>query len=234
MGPYTFAAQMLLDPTAASNQNFQRSWLRNYGRGVSGQGMTKYILVDPASAKKKDSDYTSLVVIGLGADENYYLLDGIRDRLRLTERADALFQFHRRWRPNGVGYEQYGLQADIEHMEARMVEEEYRFEITPLGGKTAKADRIKRLVPIFESGRMLFPDLLLKTDYEGKVYDLIGTFIEEEYVPFPVGVHDDFFDGLARILDPDFTTVWPKPSIPEKRFAKPAQRPRRATSPWAA
>ena len=234
MGPYTFASQMLLDPTAASNQNFQRAWLRNYGRGVSGQGMTKYILIDPAHARKKDSDYTTMAVVGLGADENYYLLDGIRDRLRLTERADALFQFHRRWRPNGVGYEQYGLQADIEHMEARMVEEEYRFEITPLGGKTAKADRIKRLVPIFESGRMLFPDLLLKTDYEGKVYDLVGTFIEEEYVPFPVGVHDDFFDALARILDPEFTTVWPKPSIPDKRYAKPATRLRRATSPWSA
>ena len=44
-------------------------------------GLSRYILVDPASEKKKDNDYTAMVVIGLGADDNYYILDIVRDRL---------------------------------------------------------------------------------------------------------------------------------------------------------
>ena len=38
-------------------------------------------------------------------------------RLSLTERADALFRLHRRWRPRGVGYERYGMLSDIGSME---------------------------------------------------------------------------------------------------------------------
>ena len=37
-------------------------------------------------------------------------------------------------------------------------------------------------------------------------------FIEEEYYPFPVGLHDDMLDALARIAEPDMTLVWPKES----------------------
>jgi hypothetical protein len=56
------------------------------------------------------------VVIGLAPDENFYLLDAVRDRLNLTERGDKLFGMHRKWRPERVGYEKYGMQADIEYI----------------------------------------------------------------------------------------------------------------------
>ncbi len=36
------------------------------------------------------------------------------------------------------------------------------------------------------------------------------SFIEEEYFAFPVGLHDDMLDALARICEPDMTLVWPK------------------------
>jgi hypothetical protein len=38
----------------------------------------------------------------------------------------------------------------------------------------------------------------------------VHTFIEQEYMPFPVGVHDDMADSLARLLEPDLKLVWPK------------------------
>jgi len=71
--------------------------------------MRNYILVDSASSKKKGSDHTVMVVIGLGADQNYYLLDAVRDRLNLSERCKELFRLHRKWRPERVGYEKYGM-----------------------------------------------------------------------------------------------------------------------------
>ena len=117
MGPYTFAAQFLLDPAAERDQAFLDEWLQYFDPAEgSTDEMRKYLLVDPASSKKKGSDYTVMAVIGLGTDQNYYLLDAVRDRLNLTERGDKLFELHRKWRPERVGYEKYGMQADIEYI----------------------------------------------------------------------------------------------------------------------
>jgi hypothetical protein len=74
-------------------------------------------------------------VIGVGGDKNYYVIDGVRDRLNLTERTKMLLMLHRTYRPLGVGYEKYGMQADIEHIEYVMERQNYRFTITPLGGQ---------------------------------------------------------------------------------------------------
>jgi len=223
-GPFTFSAQMLQNPTADTKQGFQAAWLRHYDGVVEGAGMNTYLLVDPASAKKRESDYTAMAVIGLAADGNYYLLDAVRDRLNLGERADALFALHRRWRPRGVGYERYGQQCDIEHIEGRQAAETYRFAITPLGGALSKPDRIKRLVPLFEQGRIYLPDRLIKTDWEGRAVDLVQAFVEEEYKPFPVALHDDLLDALSRILDEALGAVWPKAKPDDDRYAR-----RRAT-----
>lgn len=235
MGLYTFGAQMLQDPTADKKAGFKEEWLRYYSGRIAGDGMTKYLLCDPANAKKKDSDYTTMGVIGLGSDENYYLLDGIRDRLNLTERWQALSQLHRRWRPKGVGYEQYGMQSDIQYFETQMKDDEYRFEITALGGQIAKPDRIRKMVPIFEAGRFWLPEVLIKTDYEGRQLDVVQMFVDEEYKAFPVALHEDFFDMLARILDEDLKVIWPKPITgPEKdRYALPKRRRNRSGSAWA-
>jgi phage terminase large subunit-like protein len=101
-----------------------------------------------------------------------------------------------------VAYEEYGLQADVEHFEDRMERENYRFKITRVGGKLAKNDRIRRLIPWFEKGRIFLPPKLDKVNHEGKRVDLVQTFINEEYIPFPVATHDDMLDALARFLDP--------------------------------
>jgi phage terminase large subunit-like protein len=219
---------MLLDPAADRTQGFKLDWIR-YWQDRSGSDlsrMNKYLLVDPASSRKKESDFTAMGVIGLGDDNNYYLLDGIRDRLGLTERGDALFALHRRWRPQAVGYERYGMMADVEHFKDRMQRENYRFEITELAGQMAKPDRIRRLIPIFESGRFHLPEVLHKVNYEGIQRDLVHDFIYEEYLDFPVALHDDFFDMLSRIVDPELNAIWPKPVVAEDRYAKPRARVR--------
>lgn len=212
-GPYTFGAQMLLNPRADTAQGFQEGWLR-YWPNQNRTALNLYLIVDPASKKKKKNDYTSMWVIGVGGDGNYYVVDGIRDRLNLSERAKWLFRLHRLYKPLTVGYEEYGLQADVEHMEHLMGETNYRFSITKLGGALAKEDRIKRLVPIFEQGRMFLPDSgVTHINYEKQSYDVIRQFIEEEYVSFPVGSHDDALDCMARILDPELGVQTPTPEI---------------------
>lgn len=216
MGPYTFAAQMLQNPTADKSQGFRREWLQ-YWRPDNWRGMNRYILVDPASKKKKSSDYTVMAVIGLASDRNYYVIDWIRDRLNLTGRAKKLFELHRKYRPQRVGYEEYGAQADIEHIKFVQELENYRFEIKALGGSLAKDDRIRGLVPIFEQGRMFLPNGLCHLDYEQHSYDPTEVFTREEYGDFPVCAHDDMFDDLARIIDPDLDVTWPEEIIEDEK-----------------
>ena len=204
-GPYTFACQMMQNPKADETQGFKVEWLKYYKDHQNGAGMNIYILVDPANDKKKKSDYTSLWVIGLSQDKNYYALDFIRDRLNLAERTRLLFDMHKKWRPLGVGYERYGKDSDIAHIEDKMESENYRFTITEVAGKMAKNDRIKGLVPLFEQGRIYLPRTLHKTNYEKVTEDLVDIFIQEEYKAFPVPVHDDMLDSLARINDMQMT-----------------------------
>ncbi len=204
-GPYIFGCQMLQDPIADQVQGFKREWLKHYASTQTGKGMNIYILVDPANEKKKRSDYTSMTVYGAAPDQNLYVLDMVRDRLSLTERTTKLFELHRKWKqPKGliqVGYEKYGKDADIEHIRDKMEQENYRFPIQEVGGPMAKNDRIRRLIPDFEEGRIWLPVTLNYVDYEGKSSDLVQVFIEDEYEPFPVGQHDDMLDSKARIKD---------------------------------
>jgi len=206
-GPYVYACQMLLDPKADETQGFKEEWLRYASVETRGQNLV--ILVDPASAKKKTSDYTSAWCLGLGPDRNVYVHDMVRDRLSLTQRADMLMNWHRRWQPMAVGYEQYGMMADIEHIKDRQDRENYRFPITSVGGAMPKLDRIRRLIPWFEKGRIFLPPKLDKTNYEGVTVDLVKAFVNEEYLAFPVAAHDDMLDALARFLEEDLPIAWP-------------------------
>ncbi len=219
MGPYTFACQMLQDPRADEVQGFKEEWLKFWQPQRAGtEGMNLYLLCDPASEKKKGSDYTVAMVVGLGADGNLYLVDMVRDRLNLTERAQVILRLHRKHRPKLVGYERYGMQADIEHIQYLQDQQNYRFPILELGGAMPKNDRIRRLIPDFEQGRVYLPQSLIYIDCQNKARDLTLEFIEEEYQSFPVAAHDDMLDCLSRIKDPELKAVFPMPEQEGKRL----------------
>lgn len=232
MGPYTFSSQMLLDPAADRTHGFKDDWIRYYQGASDFSGMNKYLLVDAANEKKKYSDYTAMIVVGLASDQNYYILDIVRDRLSLRERGDAVFALHRRWRPLRVGYERYGMMADVEYIRERQAQDNYRFEIIELGGQLPKHDRIRRLVPLFEGGRMHLPETLSKVDFEGRHVDLVRSFLDEEYRPFPVASHEDMLDALSRICDQELNVVWPKGPVPQERYVRKRERSRAAS--WMA
>lgn len=218
-GPYTFACQQLQDPKAEDAMGFQESWLMYYDAASYQRGEKPwpkswlyYLICDPAGEKKQENDYTVMNVIALGPDRNYYLVDAIRDRLNLKERTAKLFEFHRKYPIYGnAGYEKYGKDSDIEHIEDKMEQGNYRFGIQALGGPQPKNDRIRKLVPVFAERRFFLPYELLFIDYEGKTQNYVEMFIQDEYLPFPVAVHDDMLDCAARIKDPKFAAVFPKP-----------------------
>lgn len=207
--PRTWSALFQQKPRPSEGAEFQKAWIQRYL--TPPKILNKIILVDPSSGKRPDrGDYTSMWVIGLAADRNAYLIDGVRDRLNLTKRVSTLMDLHRKHKPLQVRYEEYGLQADIEAVQMAQEREQYRFKITKVGGSTKKEDRIRRLVPWFENGRMYLPHTLPYTDETGKQHDLMKVFLEQEYEAFPVGRHDDMLDALARLDEPTLKLPFPE------------------------
>lgn len=218
MGPYVASANLLLNPIADSRQTFQRAWFerRFEPASLDHSNMVKCLICDPASKKKKGSDWTTMAVIGKSESRQVYLLDFIRDRLNLAERGSEYMRLHRKWRPQFAAYEEYGLQADIEYVQKLMGERAYHFEITPLGGKLDKHDRINKLIPLCSAGELWLPEALFRTLYDGKVEEQIIVLIEQEFLAWPVPVHDDGMDVIARHFDvPNFD--FPEPAETEHR-----------------
>ena len=236
MGPYTYAAQILLNPKADAMQGFKREWLRYYG-ALKPKGMNGYILVDSANAKRKESDYTSIWAVLLGVDGNYYGYDMVRDRLNLTERTDRVISLHRTLRDLGVKiqqvrWERYGMMADIEALKTEQEKQNYRFDVIEVAGQTAKDDRIKRLIPIFEQGKFYLPKSKHVTDWQKTTVDLVHSFIEEEYYPFPTCLHKDMLDSLSRIAEPELKLVWPKEEKPQ--YVPPPPNIQHTATAWMA
>lgn len=215
-----FRREYRADFEAEAADGFKREWLKTWMYEPKHQEFNVYVLVDPASKKKQNSDYTALWVVGLAPDQNFYVLDVIRDRFNLMERADQVFALVKKWWPRqGTGiievrYEEYGLQADIEYINDRQNRENFRFPVTAVSGILSKEDRIRRLQPSFRQGRWYFPQTRMYKDHSGTVFELISEFTEVEYTMFPGTPprgHFDLLDALSRIIDSKNPPIWPAP-----------------------
>lgn len=210
--PTSWSSLYQQNPSPEGGGEFKKGWVEFYDNPPSRKNTTNLIIVDPANEKSRSSDYTAMWVIGMGGDGNAYVLDIVRDRMNLSERTAMLFKLHRKYRPTEVRYERYGMMGDIDHIKLEMDRLSYRFRIREVKGQVKKEDRIRRLIPWFKDGKIVFPRELVYTDLAGRTHDLVRVFIEEELAPFPVAKHDDLMDALSRLAEPGL--VLPK-HIPE-------------------
>lgn len=158
------AAQMLLNPAAGVEAMFQQSWLRF--TDIRPATLNVYVMCDPASSRKKNSDSTAIFVIGIDSTRNKYLLDGYCHKMGLAERWQKLRDLYLKWSSTPgiqfvkVGYERYGLQDAMEHFEEKMEVEKLGFEIQelawPTEGGNSKYDRIQRLEPDHRAGKFFY------------------------------------------------------------------------------
>lgn len=164
----TVAAQMLQNPLAGNEAMFDVTWFRPYS--VRPTILNVYIMGDPSKGRSTNSDRTAIAVVGIDPLGNKFLLDGVRHRMKLSERWAYLRNFYRKWSKArgvqycGVGYEVYGLQSDLEYFEERMDREEIHFAIRELNwvreGLQSKKDRVERLEPDFRDSRFYLPGLI--------------------------------------------------------------------------
>lgn len=216
-----FAGQFLQEPVPVGGGEFREEWMQwQKPGGIKPKEMNLVILVDAAGGdelnkkKKKTSDWTSMVVVGVAPDNNYYLLDMIRDRLNPTERVDTLFILHRKWngltgKPPKCGYEKYGMMSDTHYIREKQKQDTYNFPIIELGGSMMKEERIRQLIPDMQNGRWYFPPTLTYFDQEGRKFDLVVE-LKGEMASFPRARYDDILDSLSRVYSPDLFLSFPK------------------------
>lgn len=207
MGSYAFAGQYMQSPVPVGGGEFRREYLQWYRLyDFKATGCNIYITVDPANSKKRTSDYTAMCVWALGTDQNYYVVDGLRERLDPTERIERLFALHRKWnaisgKPPRVGYERYGMMSDIHYLLERQRTENYRFSVTEITTQVRKEDRIRRLLGPMSERRVWLPDDLYYRDAKGLSKSLMNDIVEQEMLMFPVAAHDDFLDAMSMLFD---------------------------------
>lgn len=192
------AAQMLLDPLAGTEATFKTEWLRWYE--VIPAVMNVYILVDPSKGSGERSDRTAIPVIGIDQGGNKYLLDGVRHRMKLSDRWAYIKAFRRKWMAHPgvqmvrVGYEQYGMLNDLEVLEDTMQREQEHFEIvelnTPRTGGHSKDDRVERLEPDIREGRFYLPCVTYHPDFGGNCYWSVWTAEHEKKASASAIKHD--------------------------------------------
>jgi hypothetical protein len=172
----TISAQMLLKPDSDLDATFDSKLFRTYD--VIPAIMNVYILVDPSKGRTQRSDRTGIAVVGIDPAGNKYLIDGVCHRMRLSERIRWVKSFRKRWtdwkgvQQVYVGWEQYGLQADLEVLEEDMARSNDHFHVeelnTPQRGPHGKDDRIARLEPDIRRGIFYLPAIVWHPDRGGK------------------------------------------------------------------
>jgi predicted phage terminase large subunit-like protein len=206
---YVFYGQYMQEPAPVGNGEFSKDRIQFFNpnhESFSCREMNIWIFYDPANTKKENADYTAMVVVGLAPDQNYYILDLVRDKLNPTERVNALIKLHKKWnfkggKPPRVGVEQYGMMTDKYYIQKAQEAINYRFGLEELKGRLSKEDRIRRAIPDWDNSRVYIADKILYNNYKGEVHDLSSEFIEDELMLFPVGKNDDMIDAWTRIYD---------------------------------
>ena len=193
MGPYQFSANYFNDPFPPGDADFKREWFKYYETSdLKGADLNKYTLIDPAISLEKSADYTGIVTVGIDKFKNVYILDIIKDRFKVNELNNAIFQQYERWHPIQIGLEDVAFQRALRYSLKQEEEKRKRWlPITELKPHARSKDqRIKGLQPLYANGKVLHNKELVYNAY-----------LEDELIRFPRGKNDDLIDALAYSLD---------------------------------
>lgn len=210
LGSYIYSCQYMLQPVDPTDKKFKREWLRYFAQEIEAiYGYTFFLVVDPASRMRKSSDFTAMLVYAIDKDLNFYLVDGVHDKLNPSQRIDAVFDLVTKYSIDVVAYETIGFQeTDKFFIEQRMTKENKYFKIVEITAhKQKKDDRILGLQPIMEAGKFYLPEKPIyynrlwesPDDGKGKRVNIVEEFLAE-FDFFPNAPHDDLLDAsqMAR------------------------------------
>ena len=148
-----------------------------------------YMGVDPASTLSTRNDYSVIMVIGVTAEYDYYVIEYWRKRVLPMECADEIFKITERYRPiRRINIETISYQEMLRDYVHKRSKREGKFlpgiEMGIKGyGNQKKKDRLfEGLQPMFKAGAV---------HLKKNMHEFIG-----ELLDFPKGTHDDTIDAF--------------------------------------
>jgi hypothetical protein len=222
LGSYHFSCQFLNNPAAPENADFKEPWLNHFSieEPYEANGFRRVLRHEVRDGLvKKDFEYSHLrvgaaidpnhsgnaglgrcrhaiVVVGLSAAGDYYLLDCFAEACSYDAFYAKIFEIADKWKLTKIGLETIAAQRYIGHHIEQMSKLRSRpLRILELKGEVEGPDgeltrkkewRIRNvLAPIFEAGRFYV---------QRKHQDFLG-----EYTTFPKGRYVDILDALAYV-----------------------------------
>lgn len=216
---WVWSCQYLLKPEDPSQRRFTDEMIKYYH--TLPRHLNYYLLVDPASARKKKSDWTVMSVVGIDHRNDRYIVDIMRDRIDPKQRVDEAFKLIEKYQVKAVAWETIGFQeTDAYYLKERRRNSKISFALVEINSHSAsKKDRIQSLIPEYLNHRWFWAPKGVLVRYVrcvGVNIDMIEE-LEYEFFQFPLGIHDDILDSLTFIH---------KVSVQVPAGAKPSEPPR--------
>lgn len=184
-GSRTWHALFQGRPVALEGNIIKREWWQYYEHMNIDEFPYVILSVDAAFKAEEKNDYVAVEVWGK-INNNYYFIDGIRERLTFTETLHSIRHFVKLYpsimfkliedKANGSAI------IDILTKEMDGV-----IPVNPEGGKVA---RINAISPAIEDGRVFLPK-----------FHPFSKILVEEAATFPAGASDDAIDCAAQALN---------------------------------
>jgi predicted phage terminase large subunit-like protein len=191
LGPDVFAAQYQQAPVPAGGAMIKRSWLRYYDKVPANIPCSRIIQSWDTAAKDGAQNDWSVCTTWLVADENYYLLDLVRDRFEYPLLRDTALELAKRYKPHEILIEDASTGVAL----AQELGKKGDFFVTPIKIDRDKIGRLYVQQGKFSAGRVWFP----------RSAPFLAD-LEMELLTFPQGRHDDQVDSIAQALAYDAMT----------------------------
>jgi len=185
LGPDTFDAQYQQSPVPAGGAMIKRTWLRYYDDAPANIPGSRIIQSWDTAAKDGAQNDWSVCTTWLVADDNYYLLDLVRDRFEYPLLRDTALELANRFKPHEILIEEASTGIAL----AQELRERGDFFINPVKIERDKIGRLYVQQGKFAAGRVWFP----------RSAPFLPE-LERELLTFPQSRHSDQVDSISQAL----------------------------------
>jgi len=198
MTSFQFSAQYMLNPVPEEDQTFRPEYWRRAGFYYDKlpSNLKIGVFVDPANKQRKDSDYTALMTIGIDDVGDWWLIDIIRDKLTLDQRAKLVLQILMSHGLHHCNYESVGFQSsDIKAIREIGSSSDWYIGVNEIkASRQSKEDRIRGLQYLYEQGKVHWPHhYKYFSKYHNREFDMVDILRREMWM-FPKCEKDDLAD----------------------------------------
>jgi len=199
-----FKAQYYNDPTGDDSEAIARdSWQHYDKKHLHQQGghwyfrdrkLSVYAAVDFAFSRSKKADFTAIVIVGVDADHNYFVLDIDRFKTsKIEDYFDAIVSTWNKWQYRSVRLEvTVAQQAVVQEIKTRIKKNGMLLRVDEFRPNRHEGNKKERIASILEARYS-----------NGQMYHYRGgncQILEEELV-LENPPHDDVKDALAAAVD---------------------------------